>query len=76
MSLQQAYEKTLQTTSCFISQYSQVERKKVKWCDILHKGEMRQKIGEIQIIKDAFWSLNLSMVVYSWYLESEAVKQY
>lgn len=28
MSLRQAYEKTLQITSCFISQYSQVERKK------------------------------------------------
>lgn len=29
ISLRQAYEKTLQTTSCFISHYSQVERKKL-----------------------------------------------
>lgn len=34
------------------------KEKNIKWHNILHKGEMRQR-GEMKIIKDDFWSLSL-----------------
>ena len=47
MCLRQAYEKTLQTTSCFISQYSQVERKKYQMAQYFSQGGNEAKRRDV-----------------------------
>lgn len=69
MSLRQAYEKNFQATSCFISQYSQVEeRRGIKPDNILQ--------SKLRSLSHTFWSLNiLQGRVCPWYLGSEDGKQ-